>query len=76
MISSTRRGTDATSDGTNAKTRYFEASAIGTMAPVPQMVDAVAVPVIASGGIRDGRGVAAALAASNQALKPALQSRL
>jgi nitronate monooxygenase len=40
----------------------FEASAIGTMALVPQMVDALAVPVIASGGIMDGRGVAAALA--------------
>lgn len=35
-------------------------SLIGTMALVPQMVDAVTVPVIASGGIMDGRGVAAA----------------
>lgn len=35
---------------------------IGTMALVPQMVDAVRVPVIASGGIMDGRGIAAALA--------------
>ncbi|MFD1627491.1 NAD(P)H-dependent flavin oxidoreductase [Azospirillum griseum] len=35
---------------------------IGTMALVPQVVDAVSVPVIASGGIMDGRGVAAALA--------------
>jgi nitronate monooxygenase len=32
----------------------------GTMALVPQIVDAVAVPVIAAGGIADGRGVAAA----------------
>jgi nitronate monooxygenase len=35
---------------------------IGTMALVPQVVDAVRVPVIAAGGIMDGRGFAAALA--------------
>ena len=35
---------------------------IGTLALVPQVVDAVAVPVLASGGIMDGRGIAAALA--------------
>ena len=39
----------------------FSSGMIGTMALVPQMVDAVSVPVIASGGIMDGRGVAAAL---------------
>ncbi len=33
----------------------------GTMALVPQVVDAVNVPVIAAGGIADGRGVAAAM---------------
>ena len=40
----------------------FPAAMIGTMALVPQVVDAVRVPVIASGGIMDGRGIAAALA--------------
>jgi nitronate monooxygenase len=34
----------------------------GTMALVPQVVDAVKVPVVAAGGIGDGRGIAAALA--------------
>jgi nitronate monooxygenase len=34
----------------------------GTFALVPQVVDAVRVPVIAAGGIADGRGIAAAFA--------------
>jgi nitronate monooxygenase len=40
----------------------FEDFGVGTMALVPQIVDAVEVPVIAAGGIADGRGIAAALA--------------
>jgi enoyl-[acyl-carrier protein] reductase II len=35
---------------------------IGTLALVPQVVDAVNVPVLAAGGIADGRGLVAALA--------------
>ncbi|MEX0980097.1 MAG: nitronate monooxygenase [Gemmatimonadota bacterium] len=37
-----------------------ESALIGTIALVPQVADAVRVPVIASGGIMDGRGIAAA----------------
>lgn len=37
-------------------------SLMGSFALVPQVVDAVAVPVIAAGGIADGRGLVAALA--------------
>ncbi len=35
---------------------------VGTMALVPQIIDAVPLPVIAAGGISDGRGIRAALA--------------
>lgn len=35
---------------------------VGTMALVPQVADAVDLPVIAAGGIADGRGIAAAFA--------------
>jgi nitronate monooxygenase len=40
--------------------------AVSTMVLVPQVVDAVRVPVIAAGGIADGRGLAAALALGAQ----------
>jgi nitronate monooxygenase len=39
-----------------------EAVSVGTMALVPHVVDAVRVPVVAAGGIADGRGLVAALA--------------
>jgi nitronate monooxygenase len=46
-----------------------ERSLIGTLALVPQVVDAVAVPVLAAGGIMDGRGIAAALALGAQGVQ-------
>jgi len=42
---------------------------VGTMALVPQVVDAVKVPVIATGGIADARGIAAALALGASAVQ-------
>jgi nitronate monooxygenase len=42
---------------------------VGTMALVPQVVDAVSMPVIASGGIMDGRGIVAALALGASAVQ-------
>lgn len=47
---------------TGAKTPTTEPVSVGTMALVPQIVDAVDVPVVAAGGIADGRGLVAALA--------------
>jgi enoyl-[acyl-carrier protein] reductase II len=40
-----------------------------TMALVPQVVDSVEIPVVAAGGIADGRGLAAALALGAQAVQ-------
>ena len=70
--------------------RPAEIPLIGTMALVPQVVDAVRIPVVAAGGIMDGRGVRAALAlgataaqlgtrfllAEEAALPPAYRRRL
>ena len=42
---------------------------IGTMALVPQIVDAVRVPVIAAGGIADARGIVAAFALGASAVQ-------
>jgi nitronate monooxygenase len=38
-----------------------EQSLVGTMAMVPQIADKVEIPIIAAGGIADGRGIVAAL---------------
>ncbi len=47
----------------------FESSMVGTISLVPQVADAVRIPVIASGGIMDGRGIVAALALSASAVQ-------
>jgi nitronate monooxygenase len=39
----------------------FEHSTIGTMALIPQMLNHVNVPVVAAGGIMDGRGIVASM---------------
>jgi nitronate monooxygenase len=44
-------------------------SLVGTLALVPQVVDAVSIPVVAAGGIMDGRAIAAALALGAQAVQ-------
>lgn len=42
---------------------------IGTMALIPQIVDQVQIPVVAAGGIMDGRGLVAALALGAQGVQ-------
>ena len=63
----TRLGVDAViAEGMEAGGHIGE---LTTMALVPQIVDAVDVPVIAAGGIADGRGLAAALALGAQGVQ-------
>lgn len=49
--------------------RPAESSLIGTIALIPQVVDAIKAPVIAAGGIGDGRGIAAALVLGAQGVQ-------
>ncbi len=46
-----------------------ETSLIGSLALLPQVVDAVKLPVVAAGGIADARGIVAALALGAQAVQ-------
>lgn len=55
--------------GTFSLENYAYGVNVGTFSLVPQVVDAVQVPVIAAGGIMDGRGLAAALALGAQAVQ-------
>jgi nitronate monooxygenase len=47
----------------------YRSALIGTLALVPQVVDAVSIPVIAAGGIMDGRGLVACLALGASAVQ-------
>ncbi|GAA3400606.1 NAD(P)H-dependent flavin oxidoreductase [Paenibacillus hodogayensis] len=55
--------------GTFDVSRRPQGGDIGTMALVPQMADGVRIPVIAAGGIMDGRGLVAALALGAQGVQ-------
>lgn len=46
-----------------------ERAMIGSMSLIPQVVDTVSIPVIAAGGIMDGRGIAAAFALGASAVQ-------
>jgi len=48
---------------------HSDPALVGTIALVPQIFDAVRLPVIASGGIMDGRGIVAALALGASAVQ-------
>jgi nitronate monooxygenase len=50
-------------------TKHPNGANIGTFSLVPQIVDNVTVPVIAAGGIMDGRGLVAALALGAQGIQ-------
>lgn len=55
--------------GTFDVARHPTGANVGVMALVPQIVDRVQIPVIAAGGIMDGRGLVAALALGAQGVQ-------
>lgn len=55
--------------GTDLNMTSMQDALIGTIALVPQVVDAVTIPVIASGGIMDARGIIAAFALGASAIQ-------
>lgn len=55
--------------GTFSLQNHPDGAQIGTLSLVPQIVDAVKIPVIAAGGIADGRGLIAALALGADAVQ-------
>jgi enoyl-[acyl-carrier protein] reductase II len=74
VIAAVKHGTKAAEAGCDAVVAEgFEAGGhngvdeLTTLALVPQVVDAISLPVIAAGGIADGRGLAAVLALGAQA---------
>ncbi|MBU1353695.1 MAG: nitronate monooxygenase [Gammaproteobacteria bacterium] len=59
----------AADTGTPPSLADFEASMVGTLTLVTQCVDVLSIPVIAAGGIMDGRGIAGALALGAQGVQ-------
>ncbi len=59
----------AAATGTAPSLADFEASMVGTLTLVTQCVGALSIPVIAAGGIMDGRGIAGALALGAQGVQ-------
>lgn len=63
------QGTEAGGHRGSFDPRYAERQLVGLFALLPAVVDAVNVPVVATGGIADGRGIAAAFALGASAVQ-------
>lgn len=63
------QGSEAGGHRGSAPETQIDSSLIGGMALIPQIIDQVKVPVIAAGGIMDGRGIVAALALGASAVQ-------